>query len=271
MPAVRRRPSPVDAHGVGPMLRTWRERRRMSQLELSLRAQVSTRHLSFVETGRSRPTSDMIMRVTEHLDVPLRERNTLLLAGGFAPAYPQRGLDDPSLHAISDALRRLLDAHRPYPAVVVDRVWTLVDANAAVGVLTEGCAAELLEPPVNVLRLSLHPDGMAPRIGNLGQWRAHVLERLRRQAEATADGELYRLLNELRGYPGNDGTPSPEPAEVVVPLRYRWRGTELSLLSTTSVFGTPRDVTVSELAVEAFFPTDAATTSALLDAGEVSE
>ena len=177
---------------VGQLLRGWRERRRLSQLQLSLEAEVSTRHLSYVETGRSRPTSEMILRLCDHLEIPLRERNSLLLAGGFAPAYPSSGLDSPRMHSVLDAVRRLLDAHMPYPAVLVDAAWELVDGNAAVGLLTEGCAADLLEPPVNVLRLSLHPEGMAPRIVNLGEWRAHLLERLRRQHLATGDdGRLH--------------------------------------------------------------------------------
>ncbi len=249
---------------VGLLLREWRERRRLSQLELSLRAEVSTRHLSFVETGRSRPTSEMILRLSEHLEVPLRDRNALLLAGGFAPAYRRRPLQDPQLEPVRAALGRLLRGHEPYPAVVVDQAWHLLDANSAVPLLTEGAAEDLLRPPVNVLRLSLHPEGMAPRIRNLGQWRAHLLERLRRQARATADPALADLYDELRGYPGRDEDGGADDrSEVVVPLRYRYRDVELDLLSTTSVFGTPRDVTLAELAVESFFPADAATARAL--------
>jgi transcriptional regulator with XRE-family HTH domain len=254
------RPRPV-----GALLREWRERRRLSQLELSIQANISTRHLSFVETGRSRPTSEMILRLTEHLDVPLRERNQLLLAGGFAPAYPINELDAPQLSAVRAALRQVLTGHEPYPAVVVDRTWTLVEANAAVALLTEGAAAELLTPPVNVLRLSLHPDGMAPRIANLAEWRAHLLSRLHRQALATGDPALHRLHEELLGYPGGEGeAPEPPgPTEVVVPLRYSHRGVELSFFSISAVFGTPLDVTVAELAIESFFPADEATAKAL--------
>ncbi len=247
---------------VGPLLREWRERRRLSQLELSIQANISTRHLSFVETGRSRPTSDMILRLTEHLDVPLRERNQLLLAGGYAPAYPVNELDAPQLSAERAALRQVLTGHEPYPAVVVDRTWTLVEANAAVALLTEGASAELLAPPVNVLRLSLHPDGMAPRIANLAEWRAHLLGRLHRQALATADPALHELHAELLGYPGGEAEP-PGPTEVVVPLRYRRDGAELSFFSISAVFGTPLDVTVAELAIESFFPADEATAKAL--------
>lgn len=245
---------------MGRLLRQWRERRRLSQLELSLTADVSTRHLSFIETGRSKPTSEMIMRLTEHLDVPLRERNALLLAGGYAPAYPEHELSSPALSSVLDAMRALLDGHEPYPAVVVDAEWNLVDANSAVALLTEGAAPELLEPPVNALRLTLHPKGMAPRIRNHAQWRAHILERLDRQAIATADVTLHELKKELEQYPyPRDGERCEPRNSVVVPLRYEYRGTELSLLSTTTVFGTPRDVTVSELAIESFFPADAAT------------
>jgi len=242
---------------VGEMLREWRERRRLSQLELSIQANVSTRHLSFVETGRSRPTSDMILRLTEHLDVPLRERNSLLLAGGYAPAYPAHELDSPPLDAVRQALKQLLAGHEPYPAVVVDRHWTLVEANRAIGLFTRDCAEHLLTPPVNVLRLSLHPDGMAPRIGNLAQWRAHLLGRLHRQAITTGDPKLRELRKELEQYPGGEAMAS---GDVVVPLRFD----ELSFLSISAVFGTPLDVTVAELAIESFFPADAATAKALL-------
>ena len=252
---------------VGELLREWRHRRRLSQLDLAIEADISARHLSFVETGRSRPTSQMILQLAEHLDVPLRERNTLLLAGGYAPAYPQRGLGEPELAAVRAALRQVLDGHQPYPALVVNRWWELLDANPAVPVLTAGAAPWLLEPPVNVLRLSLHPDGMAPRIANLAEWRAHVLARLHRQAATTADPRLDGLHEELRGYPGGLADTPPGPS-VMVPLRYRLGGTELALFSTTAVIGTPRDVTVDELAIEAFYPADTATASALQAASQ---
>jgi transcriptional regulator with XRE-family HTH domain len=221
----------------GHLVREWRQRRRLSQLDLAIAANVSSRHLSFVETGRSRPTSEMILHLAEHLDVPLRDRNTMLLAGGYAPAYPERGLAEPELTAVRQALKRVLAGHEPYPAVVVNRWWELVDANAAIGIFTKAAAPELLQPPVNVLRLSLHPDGMAPRIVNLPQWRAHLLTRLHRQAQAATD--------------------------VVVPLRYRSDGAELSFLSISAVVGTPMDITVSELAIESFYPADQATAAAL--------
>jgi transcriptional regulator with XRE-family HTH domain len=246
---------------VGAQLRQWRERRRLSQLELSNQANVSTRHLSFVETGRAKPTSEMILRLTEHLDVPLRERNSLLLAGGFAPAYPSNDLRGPELAAILAAVRQVLQGHEPYPALVVDRTWTLIEANKAVDRLIAGADPALLEPPVNVLRLSLHPDGMAPRIANLPEWRGHLLSRLHREATVNGEATLLELHEELRAYPG--GEQEPGPGQIAVPLRYRVDDQELSFISTTAVFGTPLDVTVSELAIEAFYPADASTAAAL--------
>jgi len=246
---------------VGQQLRQWRERRRLSQLELSIQANVSTRHLSFVETGRAKPTSEMILRLTEHLDVPLRERNGLLLAGGFAPAYPSNDLHGPELAGILAAVRQVLNGHEPYPALVVDRGWTLIEANTAVERLTAGADPALLEPPVNVLRLSLHPDGMAPRIANLAEWRGHILGRLHREATVSGDSTLQELYEELRAYPG--GEASSEPISPAVPLRYRLGDQELAFISITAVFGTPLDVTVSELAIEAFYPADASTAAAL--------
>ena len=242
---------------VGQLLRDWRAARRMSQLDLSAQAGVSARHLSFVETGRARPTRAMILRLAGELDVPLRSRNELLLAGGFAPAFAESDLDGPSLAVVLSALRDVLAAHAPYPAVLVDRHWTMIDANDAVAGLTGGCAAWLLEPPVNVLRLSLHPDGMAPRIGNLAEWRTHVLHRLDKQATATADPVLRDLRAELAAYPG--GVSSVRPDGLVVPLRFAG----LSFFSVTAVLGTPLDVTLAELAIESFLPADAATAAAL--------
>ena len=240
---------------VGQLLRQWRERRRLSQLELSIQAEISTRHLSFVETGRSRPTPEMIVKLTEQLDVPLRERNQLLLAGGYAPMYPERGLDAPELASVREALRLVLAGHEPYPAVVINRWWELQDANAAVAVITAGCAPRLLEPPVNVLRLSLHPDGMASRIANLPQWRAHLLEQVRRRADQTGDGRLRELHAELLAYPG--GVDSRLPAtNVVLPLRLRHGTGELSFFSIAATVETAADVTVEELVIESFYPAD---------------
>jgi len=204
----------------------------------------------------------MILRLTEHLDVPLRDRNTLLLAGGYAPAYPEHPLDSQELAAVRTALRAVLTGQEPYPAVVVNRWWELLDGNTAIGVLTGPVAAHLLAPPVNVLRLSLHPEGMAPHIVNVAEWRAHLLGRLRRQLAATGDARLAELFEELRGYPG--GEPGePGPADVVVPLRYRWEDRELAFFSMTAVVGTPMDVTIEELAIESFYPADEATAEAL--------
>jgi transcriptional regulator with XRE-family HTH domain len=280
---------------VGERLRTWRERRRVSQLDLSLQAGISARHLSFVETGRSKPSSGLILRLSEELDVPLRERNALLLAGGFAPAYPEHGLDAPPLSAVTEAMRQVITAHMPNPALAVDGHWELIDANDAVFRMVEGSAPELMEPPINVLRISLHPDGMAPSIVNLAQWRRHVLFRLRRQADRSGDPFLHELYEELSGYPGDGGTGRPDgasgtsgvggasevgeastfgvtsdvggAADVVLPMRLRMDGRELSFLSTTTVFGSPLDVTVAELAIESFYPADAATAALMRSLG----
>lgn len=248
------------------MLRDWRRSRRMSQLDLAIETGVSARHLSFVETGRSRPSTDLILRLSEQLDIPLAERNTMLLAGGYAPAYPSHELSDPELAPIRGAVRQILDGHGPNPAVLIDRHWHLVEANPAVALFTAGAEPHLLAQPVNVLRLSLHPGGMAPRILNLSEWRAHLLNRLRRQAATTNDPALYELYEELRAYPGDNGhaLPTSDPgSRVVVPLRYRHNDRELSLFSTTTLFGTPLDVIVAGLAIEAFFPADPATVEAL--------
>jgi transcriptional regulator with XRE-family HTH domain len=242
---------------VGVLLREWRGTRRLSQLELSSQAGVSARHLSFVETGRARPTRAMILRLAEELAVPLRARNALLLAGGFAPAYPEGDLGGPGLAGVLASLRDVLAGHEPAPAVLVDRHWTMVDGNAAVPLFTAGVRADLLEPPVNVLRLSLHPEGMAPRIINLAEWRTHILHRLEHQVQATGDPVLRALHDELRDLPG--GLAAAAPNGVVVPLRFDAGGRELSFFSITSVLGTPLDVTLAELAIEAFLPADAGT------------
>jgi transcriptional regulator with XRE-family HTH domain len=253
----------MSAPTAGELLRQWRQRRHLSQLDLAIEANVSSRHLSFVETGRAKPTSDMILRLAEHLDVPLRDRNRLLLAGGFAPAYPERGLDAPELTAVKQALTGVLKGHEPYPAAIVNRHWELIDANAPIAIFTQDSAPHLLEPPVNVLRLSLHPDGMAPRIANLPEWRAHLLTRLHRQAQNTGDPRLAELHEELARYPGGEAHPPPAE-DVVVPLRYRPPDRpEMSFISITAVIGTPMDVTVAELAIESFYPADDKTAGAL--------
>ena len=247
------------------MLRDWRRRRRLTQLDLALAAGVSTRHLSFVETGRSRPSAALILQLGEHLEVPLRERNGLLLAAGYAPAFPRHALDAPEMGPARDALERVLRGHEPYPALVVDRHWGLVAANRAIGLLTAGVAPDLLEEPVNVLRLALHPDGLAPSIANLGEWRAHLLDRLGRQAVVSGDPALFALHEELAGYPGGEGghVPGLEAGAIAVPLRLRTDAGELAFISTATMFGTATDVTVSELAIESFFPADDATAGAL--------
>ena len=259
----------LPSHGVGDLLRDWRRRRRLSQLDLAVNAEVSTRHLSFVETGRSKPSRELLLHLAEHLDVPLRERNDLLLAAGYAPAYRQRPLDDEAMGPVRAALDKILAGHQPFPAVIVDRGWNLVAANdAALAVLTDGVAPHLLAPPANALRVTLHPEGLAPRIANLGDWSAHLLSRLRREATATADGELLALHDELAGYPGvHDGrdVDAGDPAALLfTTLHLRTtEGADLALFSTVATFGTARDVTLAELSIESFFPADAATAAAL--------
>ena len=248
---------------VGGLLRRWRENRKLSQLSLALQADISTRHLSFVETGRSVPSREMVLHLAEELDVPLRERNKLLLAAGYAPAYSEHPLDSAGMQVVRSAVQKVLAAHEPFPALAVDRTWHLVQANSAVALLTRGAPERMLAPPFNVLRFSLHPDGLAPRIVNLGEWRAHVLDRLRRQADTTLDPEVMALLDELSALPGAQDHPSPPAVDadrrVLVPMRLRVGEDELSLFSTVTVFGTPLDVTVSELTIESFYPADGAT------------
>lgn len=253
---------------VGELLRDWRRRRRMTQLDLALEAGVSARHLSFVETGRSRPSAEMVLTLAEHLDVPLRDRNGLLLAAGYAPVYGQRGLDEPEMGPVRAALDQVLKGHEPYPAVVVDRHWGMVAGNSAIALLTAGVAPELLEPPVNVLRVTLHPDGMAPRIANLAEWRAHLLDRLGRQVVSSGDPALATLFDELSALPG--GGPPPaidlEAGAIAVPLRIRADDRELAFISTMTTFGTATDITVSELSIESFFPADEQTAAAVREA-----
>ncbi len=246
---------------VGDLLRGWRQRRRLSQLDLANDAEVSARHLSFLETGRSRPSREMLLRLAERLEVPLRERNELLLAAGFAPAYGRRALDAPDMAAVTRALDLVLTAYEPFPALVVDRSWELVMANAGVAPLLDGVAGPLLEPPVNVLRLSLHPDGLAPRIANLPQWRSHVLHRLGREAYLTGDPGLAALHRELSALPG--GSDRSAPDGIAVPLRVRAGDEVLSFLSTVTTFGTAVDLTAAELSVEAFLPADERTADLL--------
>ena len=250
--------SPRVTQPVGELLRGWRQRRNVSQLALGLQADVSARHLSFVETGRARPSRELVLQLAEQLEVPLRERNAMLLAAGFAPAFPERSLDDPALAAAREPIELLLGGHEPYPALVVNRHWNLMLANRTAHRMMQGVAPALLVPPVNVLRLSLHPEGVAPRIANLAEWRAHLFTRLRHQIQITGDATLAALLRELEGYPapGSSGAePIPEAA-FVVPLRLENPAGRLNLMSTTMIFGTPLDITLSELALETFLPAD---------------
>jgi transcriptional regulator with XRE-family HTH domain len=258
-------PNTASMPPFGAQLREWRQRRRLSQLDLAGEAEVSTRHLSFVETGRAMPSREMVLRLADRLELPLRERNRWLTAAGFAPMYAERPLDDVALTAAREAVELVLTGHEPYPALAIDRHWSLVSYNRAVLPLLDGVAPALLQAPINVLRLSLHPQGLAPRILNLAQWRAHLLARLRQQVIASADPALEALADELRGYPAPAGSSHEglEAAGVVVPLRLQTPHGVLSLISTTTVFGTPVDITLSELALETFFPADAATGAAL--------
>jgi transcriptional regulator with XRE-family HTH domain len=253
-------------HSVGPLLREWRERRRRTQLDLALDAGISARHLSFVETGRSKPGRDVVLLLAEQLEIPFRERNRLLLVGGHAPAFPERPLDAPELAPVREALQLILSGHEPYPAVIFDRAWNVVAANPAMAAFTRGVDPALFTPPVNVLRIGLHPRGMAPRIINLGEWRAHFLERLHRQVAATGDHDLAALAEEVAGYPApeHDPTPDPNRAEMLGPVRLRADdGAELSFFGMFATFDTPFEVTTSELAIELLFPADATTAAAL--------
>mgnify|MGYP000943465240 CR=1 FL=1 len=255
--------APFDDH-----LRHWRQHRRLSQQDLALEADVSTRHLSYVETGRAQPSREMVLRLADRLDVPLRERNALLAAAGFAPLYPARTLAHPDLAAARQAVERVLKGHEPHPALAVDRHWNLVAANACIPLLLEGVAPALLEPPINVLRLSLHPEGLGPRLANAAQWRSHLLHRLQQQVATTADAHLQALHDEIAAYPHQPPEPAARPdgmeaCGIVVPFQLHSAQGLLSFISTTTIFGTPVDVTLQELAVESFFPADAATQAAL--------
>jgi len=252
--------------GVGDLLREWRQRRRLSQLELAGEAEISTRHLSFVENGRSVPSRGMLLRLAERLDMPLRARNEMLHAAGFAALYSERPLDAPEMTVARRTVDAVLNAHAPFPALAVDRHWTLLASNAAVAPLLAGVSAALLQGPVNVLRLSLHPDGLAPRIENLAEWRAHLLARLQQQIERSGDAQLVALHAELAAYPARtEDVRAHDFGGIAVPLRLRvdGRAAPLSLISTTTVFGTPVDVTLSELALECFYPADEGTREAL--------
>jgi transcriptional regulator with XRE-family HTH domain len=249
---------------VGELLRGWRQRRRMSQLDLACSSEISQRHLSFLESGRSMPSREMILRLARHLEIPTRERNVLLTAAGFAPVYRERPLSDPALTSARNAVELVLKGYAPFPALAVDRHWSLLAANEAVSLFLVGVDAQLLAPPLNVLRVSLHPDGIAPRIENLAEWRDHVLARLRHQISVSGDAVLSGLYDELAAYPApRRRVRTSDHESVAIPLRLRSDAGVLSFLSTTTVFGTPVDITLSELAIEAFLPADTATGEAL--------
>ncbi|GHJ94611.1 transcriptional regulator [Streptomyces sp. NE5-10] len=255
----------VSDTGVGPLLRGWRERRRLSQLELALRADSSARHISFVETGRSRPSQEMVLRLAEHLDVPVRDRNALLLAAGYAPRYAESPLDAPELETLRDGIARLLQGYEPYPALVVDGSYTVIAANRAIAMMLDGLPEHLLTPPMNVMRITLHPEGLAPRIRNLREWRGHLLAQMERQIAFARSDALRAVYEEVTAYPlpepsGAEAVEDPEPYPYfALPLRIEHDGRVLSFVSSISTFNTPMDVTVAELAIETLLPADPAT------------
>jgi transcriptional regulator with XRE-family HTH domain len=262
--AVTPAPNPI-----GELLRSWRQQRNVSQLELALDVEVSARHVSFLETGRARPSREMVIRLAEQLEIPLRERNTLLLAAGYAPIYAERPLEAPEMAPVRQAIDRFLRAHEPYPAIVIDRHHNLIDSNDALDLLLQGVDPELLDAPANALRIALSPKGMAPRTRNLGEWSAHLLQRLQREAHITGDPELASLYAELVEYPGVQTTPAQgeiQPGDIVLPLKLLDLDgeSELAFFSTLSTFGTAADITLAELAIEAFYPANAHTAMRLL-------
>ncbi|WP_328672462.1 helix-turn-helix domain-containing protein [Streptomyces sp. NBC_00328] len=252
--------------GVGPLLRGWREQRRVSQLELALRAGSSARHISFIETGRSRPSEDMVLRLAEHLDVPVRERNALLLAAGYAPRYAETPIDDPSMDALRGGMERLIQGYEPYPALIVDARYDVLAANRGVALLLDGVTDRLLVPPLNAMRLTLHPEGLAPRIRNLRTWRDHLLAQMDRQIALRRSEPLRALYEEVAAYPVpdrdaevDDDEPLGPAPHFALPMRIEHEGRVLSFISSISTFNTPMDVTVAELAIETFLPADPAT------------
>ncbi|WP_328691275.1 helix-turn-helix transcriptional regulator [Streptomyces caniferus] len=253
--------------GVGALLREWRDRRRISQLELALRADSSARHISFIETGRSRPSQEMVLRLADHLDVPVRERNALLIAAGYAPTFPETPLDDPSMAALRSGMERLLTGYEPFPALVVDGTYDVQAANRGITMLMEGLAPDLLRPPLNAMRLTMHPDGLAPRIRNYREWRSHLLAQMERQLALMRSSPLRALYDEVSAYPlppgGRETAAFGEHAPFALPMMIEHHDTVLSFISTIATFNTPMDVTVSELAVETFLPADPETAAYL--------
>jgi transcriptional regulator with XRE-family HTH domain len=247
---------------VGPLLRDWREQRRRSQLDLALDVGVSPRHLSFVETGRARPSPELVLALADGLDVPLRERNTLLLAAGYAPRYAETPLDDQRMRRVMGAIQQVLDAHDPYPGLVLDRRWDIVAANQGALAFLDGLPEHLLEPPLNIYRLSLHPDGLATRTTNLPDWAGYMLRQLDRSVVLTGDPVVRALAEEVRAYPMVTSLPPSEPPEdpeVVLSVGLATDAGKLRLFTTLTTFGTPRDITLDELVIELFYPADEAT------------
>ncbi|MEW2403099.1 helix-turn-helix transcriptional regulator [Streptomyces sp. NPDC046862] len=258
-------PVPSPGKGIGPLLRGWREVRKVSQLDLALRAGSSARHISFIETGRSRPSEEMVLRLAEHLEVPVRERNGLLLAAGYAPRYSETPLDDPSMDALRQGMERLIQCYEPYPALIVDATYDVLAANRGMAMFLEGVPASLLTPPLNAIRLTLHPEGLAPRIRNLRVWRGHLLDQMTRQIALHRSDALRELYEEVTAYPVPDPDPGEHaggdvsPAHFALPMRIEHDGQVLSFVSSISTFNTPMDVTVAELAIETLLPADPAT------------
>ncbi|MGK8491369.1 helix-turn-helix domain-containing protein [Nocardia asiatica] len=246
----------TNDRSVGELLRKWRHRRQLSQLDLAIQAEVSARHVSFVETGRTIPSSAMVLHLAERLGVPLRERNRLLVAAGHAPVFREHPLDEPDLVRARETVQQVLLGHEPYPALVVDRRWNLLLANSAVEVFLEGAASELLRPPINMMRLGLHPEGLAPRLRNLEQVRAYLLPRLAHQAARSGDPQLHALYEELAAFDPEHKPRPPDPTEVALRIRLAYHGNELCFVNTVTTFGAAFDITLEEIAIEAYFPAD---------------
>lgn len=255
----------MDTMAVGKHIRQWRERRRLSQMQLALEADISPRHLSFIETGRSQPSTNTIDRLAERLDIPFRARNGLLTAAGFAPRHGERSLDDPAMAVARNSIQHILKGHEPYPAIAVDRHWNVVAMNDAISFFTEQIKPSLLQPPINAIKLALHPDGLAPQVVNLAEWHAHVLTQLDQQIAGSADAGLIALREEVASYPHEGGSEeqAADPDRIWVPLVLDTVLGRLSFVATITIFGTPVDITLSELAIEAFFPADEKTAEIL--------